>query len=184
MNFDLAVELLQKARKYPENLGEGKLYGAKENELFYWLGEAYHGFGDTENAAAAWKEATVGLNEVSAAMFYNDQQPDITFYQGMALRKLGNENEAVQCFKKLIDFGEAHLNDHVEIDYFAVSLPDLLIWEDDLDKRNNLLCKYLIGLGELGLGNKTKSRKILQETLDEDLVSIKVLKHLELVDIL
>ena len=180
-NFKLAVELLQKAGKYPENLGEGKLPGAKENELFYWLGEAYHGLGDSANAAAAWKEATVGLNEVSAAMFYNDQQPDITFYQGLALRKLGMENEATECFRKLVDFGEAHLNDHVEIDYFAVSLPDLLIWEDDLDKRNHLLCKYLIGLGELGLGNKAKSRKLLQEALDEDLVNISVLKHLELV---
>jgi tetratricopeptide (TPR) repeat protein len=98
----------------------------------------------------------------------------------LALRKLGKEKEAVECFRKLVDFGEAHLNDHVEIDYFAVSLPDLLIWEDDLDKRNNLLCKYLIGLGELGLGNKTKSRKILQQALDEDLVNFKVLKHLEL----
>jgi hypothetical protein len=91
------------------------------------------------------------------------------------------ENEATACFRKLVDFGEAHLNDHIEIDYFAVSLPDLLIWEDDLDKRNHLLCKYLIGLGELGLGNKTKSRKFLQEALDEDLVNASVLKHLELV---
>ena len=179
-NFKQAVELLKKAQKYPENLGEGKLPGAKENELFYWLGEAYHGLGAKENAIASWKEATVGLNEVSAAMFYNDQQPDITLYQGLALRKLGNEKEAIECFKKLVDYGEAHLNDHVEIDYFAVSLPDLLIWEDNLEKRNNLLCKYLIGLGELGLGNKTKSRKILQEVLDEDLVNASVLKHLEL----
>lgn len=179
-NFTLAVELLQKARKYPENLGEGKLPGAKENELFYWLGEAYQGLGDTANATAAWKEATVGLSEVSAAMFYNDQQPDITFYQGLALRKLGNEKEAFECFRKLVDFGEAHLNDHVEIDYFAVSLPVLLIWEDDLDKRNHLLCKYLIGLGELGMGNKAKSQKLLQEVLYDDLVNASVLKHLEL----
>ncbi len=154
--FNLAIELLQKARKFPENLGEGKLYGAKENELFYWLGVAYNGLGDNENALVSWKEATVGLNKVSAAIFYNDQQPDITFYQGLALRKLGKEKEAVECFRKLVDFGEAHLNDHVEIDYFAVSLPDLLIWEDDLDKRNNLLCKYLIGLGETGIGKQNQ----------------------------
>ncbi|MBE0653743.1 MAG: tetratricopeptide repeat protein, partial [Bacteroidales bacterium] len=181
--FDRAVELLSNARKYPESLGEGKLQGAKENELFFWLGEAYNGLGDSENATAAWKEATVGLNEVSAAMFYNDQQPDITFYQGLALRKLGKEQEASECFKKLVDYGEAHLNDHVEIDYFAVSLPDLLIWEDDLDKRNNLLCKYLIGLGEMGLGNKDKSRKMLQEALNEDLVNLSVLKHLDLLPV-
>lgn len=183
-NFNLAVELLQKAGKYPVNLGEGKLPGAKENELFYWLGEAYHGLGNTAKATAAWKLATVGLNEVSVAMFYNDQQPDITFYQGLALSKLGNEKEAVECFRKLVEFGEAHLNDHVEIDYFAVSLPDLLIWEDDLDKRNHLLCKYLIGLGELGLGNKAKSQKLMLEALDEDLINASVLKHLELGKIL
>ncbi len=181
--FERAVELLSNARKYPENLGEGKLQGAKENELFYWLGVAYNGLGDSENATAAWKEATVGLNEVSAAMFYNDQQPDITFYQGLALRKLGKEQEALGCFKKLVDYGEAHLNDNVEIDYFAVSLPDLLIWEDDLDKRNNMLCKYLIGLGEMGLGNKDKGRKLLQEALDKDLVNLSVLKHLDLIPV-
>jgi tetratricopeptide (TPR) repeat protein len=183
-NFNLAINLLQKAQKYPENLGEGKLYGAKDNELFYWLGEAYHGLGETAKATAALNEATVGLNEVSAAMFYNDQQPDITFYQGLALRKLGKEKEAVGCFRKLVDFGEAHMNDHVEIDYFAVSLPDLLIWEDDLDKRNNLLCKYLIGLGELGLGNKAKSLKLLEEVLDDDLVNGSALKHYQLIHLI
>ena len=36
----------------------------------------------------------------------------------------------------LIAYGEAHLFDEMKIDYFAVSLPDLLIFEEDLNRKN------------------------------------------------
>lgn len=53
--------------------------------------------------------------------------------------------------------GEKHLFDHCRIDYFAVSLPDLAIWEDDLDKRNRIHCNYVMGLGCLGLREMGKA---------------------------
>ena len=40
-NAGQAIEYLQQAHIYPENLGEGKLYGAQENNIFYYLGQAY-----------------------------------------------------------------------------------------------------------------------------------------------
>jgi hypothetical protein len=40
----------------------------------------------------------------------------------------------------LVNYGEKHSRDNINIDYFAVSLPDLLIWEDDLKKRNEVFC--------------------------------------------
>ena len=49
------------------------------------------------------------------------------------------------------------------MDYFAVSLPDLLIWEDDLQVRNEIHCKYMMALGYYGLGNKEKSNRYLKE---------------------
>jgi tetratricopeptide (TPR) repeat protein len=177
---ETAIGLVQKAQKYPENLGEGKLYGAKENELLYWLGVAYYDLGKIQQAQTMWKEASVGLNEVSAAIFYNDQQPDVIFYQGLALQKLDKMQEAEKCFNMLIDFGREHINDTVEIDYFAVSLPDLLIWEDDLNLRNKLLCKYLMGLGFLGLGEKAKAESLFFEVLQEDKVHASLLKHLQM----
>ncbi len=154
-DFAKAVQLLEQARVYPENLGEGKLYGAQENELLYWLGVAHEGMGETEKARAYWQEASKGLTQVSSAMFYNDQQPDTIYYQGLALQKLGQEDEAEKRFMMLINYGEQHLHDEVKIDYFAVSLPDLLIWEDDLNERNLQLCRYLTELGLAGL-NKVK----------------------------
>ncbi len=50
------------------------------------------------------------------------------------------------------------MNDNIKIDYFAVSLPDLLIWEDDLNKRNKIHCHYLVGLGYLGLKELLKAK--------------------------
>jgi len=149
--YELAIDLLTKAQFYPDNLGEGKLYGAQENAIFYWLGNAYSGMGDSENANQYWEKASSGISEPIPAIFYNDQQPDTIFYQGLALIRLGQTDEAKARFNKLIDFGKAHLNDEFKLDYFAVSLPDLQIWDDDLTKRNRQNCQNLIALGELGL---------------------------------
>lgn len=149
--FEKASELLQKARVYPENLGEGKLYGAQENELLYWIGVAYEGAGNQKKADQYFAEAAHGLTEVSMAVFYNDQQPDTIFYQGLALLKLGKKAEAERKFQLLVDFGQQHMSDQVKIDYFAVSLPDLLIWDDDLTERNRQFCRHLVDLGQEGL---------------------------------
>jgi len=163
-----AIELLIQARTYPPNLGEGKLYGAQENELLYLLGLAYEKLADQAMATKFFKEASEGMNEVSAAMFYNDQQPDSIFFRGLALQNLGQETEAQQCFDLLIDFGEKHQNDHVKIDYFAVSLPDLLIWEDDLDTRNRHLCHYLMGIGHLGKGENERAKLLFEKVIKND----------------
>ncbi len=149
--FEKAIELLEKAQVYPENLGEGKLYGAQENAIFYWLGNAYFGMGETGKAEKYWEKASLGISEPMPAIFYNDQKPDTIFYQGLALIQLGQFEEAKKRFNILIDFGNAHLNDEFRLDYFAVSLPDLQIWDDDLTKRNHQNCQNLIALGELGL---------------------------------
>jgi tetratricopeptide (TPR) repeat protein len=148
--YEKAIDLLNRAQHYPENLGEGKLYGAQENSIFYWLGNAYSGLGENVKACQCWEIASSGISEPAPAIFYNDQQPDTIFYQGLALIKLGRVSEAKVRFQTLIDFGNAHLNDEFRLDYFAVSLPDLQIWDDDLTKRNRYNCLNLIELGESG----------------------------------
>ena len=153
-NYNKAIDLLNKARFYPHNLGEGKLIGARENDIHYWLGVAYDWQNDHVMATACYSRATQGIAEPSDAFFYNDQQPDMIYYQGLALLKLKDKSGAHIRFNKLIDYGNAHLNDKVHIDYFAVSLPDLLIWDEDLSFRNQTHCYYLMGLGYLGLDDR------------------------------
>ncbi len=161
--YSEALELLQATDKYPHNLGEGKLSNAEENDVWYYKGMAYRGLGDEQKAMDNFHKATIGASEPQQAFFYNDQQPDKIFYQGLAWRALGEEGKARSCFNKLIKHGEKHLFDHCRIDYFAVSLPDLAIWEDDLNKRNIIHCNYVMGLGYLGLNDTTHAVEFLDK---------------------
>ncbi|WP_343706631.1 DUF5107 domain-containing protein [Flavobacterium sp.] len=179
-NYDKAIELLEQAQIYPENLGEGKLPGAQENDIHYWLGVAFEKKNNLEEANNWWHKATQGLEEPTAAIFYNDQQPDKIFYQGLAYLKLNNPAEANKRFEKFVTYAEKHVNDHVTIDYFAVSLPDLMIWEDDLDKRNKIHCLYMKGLGLLGLDKKATAEETFNSVLSEEKSHSGVTIHLSL----
>ncbi|CAI6083716.1 hypothetical protein COHCIP112018_04088 [Cohnella sp. JJ-181] len=163
--YEAAAAHLQSALVYPDNLGEGKLEGAQENNVYYYLGLAYEGLGRADLAEESFRRASQGLEEPASAMYYNDQPPDMIFYQGLAWRKLGVDKEAKRRFNKLIDYAERHLNDDVKFDYFAVSLPDFLVFEDDLNKRNRIHCRYMRGLGLLGLGREDEAKEELQAAL-------------------
>ena len=141
--------LLEECLVFPSHLGEGKLYGAQDNDFLYLLGR--------------YEEGTAGPTEPAAAMYYNDAKPDKIFYAGLCYRKLGQEDKARGLFFKLVNYGKQHLFDHVTMDYFAVSLPDLLIWEDSLDTKNLIHCKYMLALGYLGLGDTEHALRYLTE---------------------
>ncbi|WP_340401781.1 DUF5107 domain-containing protein [Paenibacillus sp. FSL H8-0079] len=165
---ELALELLQKALVYPENLGEGKLEGAVDNPLYFYLGCAYQQLKNNQAAEENFHRASIGLNEPASAMFYNDQPPESIYYQGLAWQKLGNTKEANRRFNKLIDYAERHMQDHIRMDYFAVSLPDFLVFDDDLDQRNEEHCRYMRALGLLGLGRTDEAKDELERVLEKN----------------
>ena len=65
----------------------------------------------------------------------------------------------------MIDFGEQHAADPAEYDFFAVSLPEFEVFQDDLAYNNRQYCTYLRALGELGLGSRGKAEALLNEVL-------------------
>ena len=154
-NYVDAKRLLEECLVYPPHLGEGKLYGAQDNDILYFLGR--------------YEEGTAGPTEPAAAMYYNDAKPDKIFYAGLCYRALGQEDKACSLFHKLVNYGKQHIFDHVTMDYFAVSLPDLLIWEDSLDVKNRIHCLYMLALGYYGLGEKEKAQRYLAEAKDLDM---------------
>ncbi|GAB7258045.1 DUF5107 domain-containing protein [Polaribacter sp. OB-PA-B3] len=182
-NFEYAIELLIAAKTYPHNLGEGKLHGTVENDIDYWLGCAYEGLGDTDKAKAYFQLASEGLSDPSPAIFYNDQQPDKIFYQGLALQKLGKSKKAEKRFDNLLNYGTEHMNDNVKLDYFAISLPDLLIWEEDLNVINKIHCNYLIGLGQLGKGNDAEAIEAFDKVKHTNLSHIPANIHAQLIGV-
>ncbi|WP_321300438.1 DUF5107 domain-containing protein [uncultured Sphaerochaeta sp.] len=163
-----AKDLLNQALTYPENLHEGKLEGNKDNEVHYQLGCLYEQENDHELAVHHWNLATRGLLTASGAMYYYDQSPHQILYKGLALRKLGREQEATSSFDELLRYGKEHMDDDVGIDYFAVSLPDLQVFTEDLSKRNRIHCLFLIGLGNLGKNNKKEAEEAFKKVLEMD----------------
>lgn len=167
-DYTSAGELLERALFYPENLGEGRLEGTKDNHIYYYLGCVKEALGDAEAAKTCFEKASLGEDEPAGMMYYYDQPADMILCKGLAQQKLGNQKAANACFYKLIDYGEKHIRDHMRIDYFAVSLPDFLIFEDNLNLRNEAHCCYLMGLGKLGLDRKEEAAAHFEEVLKRD----------------
>ncbi|PAE35431.1 DUF5107 domain-containing protein [Bacillus sp. 7884-1] len=148
--FERAIKHLEQALVFPENLGEGKLEGAQENHIHYYLGCAYTAIGQNMVGNEHFLKASEGLNEPSSAIFYNDQPPEMIFYQGLALLKLSRVEEAKKRFNKLINYGENHIFKELKIDYFAVSLPDFLVFDESLQRKNEIHCRFMMALGFIG----------------------------------
>ena len=167
-NAAQAKDLLLQALVFPHNLGEGKLEGQKDNDIYYYLGLAEQALGNDEAGKAYLERAAEGDEEPASMMYYNDQPADMILYQGLANRALGRQERANSRFFKLISYGEKHYYDEVKIDYFAVSLPDLQLFEDDLTARNRAHCEFLIAMGSFGMGDLHRAAQCYDAALDID----------------
>lgn len=175
--YETAIELFKKALVFPHNLGEGKLEGAKDNNIYYYMGMAERALGNEEAAVAYLERAAAGDEEPAGMMYYNDQPADLIMYQGLANRALGREERATSRFYKLISYGEKHYYDKVKIDYFAVSLPDLQLFDEDLSVRNRAHCEYLIALGSYGMGDMKRAESCYDAALAIDCAHMGAVLH-------
>lgn len=171
-----AAGLLEQALVYPPNLGEGKLIGNMDNDIWYLLGNLYE---DKKEKERAYRLAARGEFQLASAMYYNDQPPQMMYYAAKALEALGEEAEARKRFAAFIEYAGRHMEDEVRIDYFAVSLPDFLIFEGDLKKSNRVHCCLMAALGYLGLGDKEKALQYVRRGLAENCCSAELLGVLE-----
>lgn len=164
---DTAVALshLDAAMSYPHNLGEGKLEGCKDNEIHYLKGCVLESAGDKAGAEKEYILALEGKAELSGAKYYYDQSADVLFFQALAKAALGRTDEATSIFSSIVEYAEDHKEDIVGFDYFAVSLPDLQMWTDDLTVKNRAHCFYLKALGLEGLGRKAEAGMAFAEAL-------------------
>ncbi len=179
-NYQIALNHLEKAQAYPENLGEGKLSGQQENDIFFFMGLCHEQMGQNDLAQFYYHKASTGDIEPNLAVYYNDQSPDQILYYGLALLKLGQEKEGHKIFKNLEEYAVLHENDEVKIDYFAVSLPDMLIFDADLNKQNRLHCLYMKALSHIGQGKMHKAIETLNDILKDSSAHQGAIQHLKL----
>ena len=164
-----ALEHFEAARNYPENLGEAKHLLTLETHLDYFSGLALQELGRDEEAREYWNKAA--QTETSNS--------DMTFYKALALRELENESQAVLLLNDLLEFTSRQIHATPTIDYFATSLPNFLLFDDDLKKRNQIHCRYLAGLAKLGLGRTEEAVADLREVLALDINHLSAQTELE-----
>ncbi len=161
-----AVRLLQTALSAPENLGEANHLLANQSNLRLALGDALAAAGRHSEAIAQWR---------AAAEFKGDFQgmsvraySEITYYSALALRRLGKKSAAEKLLRALLAYAQTLAKTEAKIDYFATSLPTMLLFNDDLQARQVTTALFLQAQALHGLGKKARAAVLLRTVLKRD----------------
>jgi tetratricopeptide (TPR) repeat protein len=165
-NAAVAKQYFETALLSPRNLGEAKHLLANQSDIHYWLGCALAGLGDPKSARQHW---------LLAANFKGDFQEmrvrafsEITYYSALSQEKLGRRAGAGKRFRELLAYARKLQKAKANIDYFATSLPTMLLFDDDLQFRQETTALFMQAQAQLGLGKIKTARSLLQTTLRRD----------------
>jgi len=151
----------------PLNLSEAKHLLANQSDVYFWLGAACSEAGDLIAAKTFWKRAAHqrgDFQQMSVRSISN-----MTYWSAMAYLRLEETKEAHELFKAIYDYSIVLQQQTPEIDYFATSLPAMLLFEDDLVKRHNIESMFLRAQALHGLGNEPdETIMLLNEVLELD----------------
>jgi tetratricopeptide (TPR) repeat protein len=163
---DEAVRLLEHALTAPENLGEARHLLANASDVHLALGEALSAAGDRDAARRHWTIAAEfkgDFQEMSVRPF-----SEMTHASALAMRALGRRREADRLLRDLLRYAEQLEHTPATIDYFATSLPTMLLFEDDLQARQRRSARVLQAQALAGLGEAGRARTLLADVLAED----------------
>ncbi|MGO8696743.1 MAG: DUF5107 domain-containing protein [Limisphaerales bacterium] len=165
-NFAGARAHFDLAHNVPPNLSEARHLLANQSDIHYWRGCALAGLGDQAGARQAWTAAATfegDFQQMSVRAF-----SEMTFCSALAWQKLGQPRQARQLFRQLLAFSRTLFKAPARIDYFATSLPAMLLFEDDLQARQQTTALFLQAQARLGLGEKAKAKSLLLTVLRRD----------------
>ena len=150
----------------PQNLGEAKHLLANQSDVWFWLGASHARLGDREQADACWVRATRQRGDFCDMSVRTISE--MTFWGALASLCLGKRDEAREQFEAIGDYAEELERRRPKIDYFATSLPAMLLFEEDLEKRKRIEALFLRGQACFGLGKTAEAKKLLGEVLELD----------------
>jgi tetratricopeptide (TPR) repeat protein len=155
---DEALDHFEAARNYPHNLGEGKHLLTLERDLDYLSGLAAQALGDTALATRFWNAAAAPLPTLCVH----------SYFQALAMMALDRRPEGHAILSNLAEFASSQMEVEPRIDYFATSLPNLLLFDDDLSKRNRVESLLLSALANHGLDDVEGAIKRLEQVVAID----------------
>jgi tetratricopeptide (TPR) repeat protein len=160
----MAIEYFVKADQVPDNLGEKYHPLQSKAHINYWKGKALKKAGKINEAQKQFELSTSEQGDfVDMAV---SQHTGLSYFRALSLLELDKQDDALKLLKEMKSFALEKLSEKAEIDYFATSLPLLLVFEEDLDKRNQWEAYYLLALSEIGLGNLKEGKILLEKVLE------------------
>jgi hypothetical protein len=84
-------------------------------------------------------------------------------------QRLGDDIEAASIFSNICEYSFRLEAEEPAIDYFATSLPAMLLLNQDLKQRNVIRARFLRAQGLAGLDRTTEAETLLQEILKMDI---------------
>jgi tetratricopeptide (TPR) repeat protein len=163
---DAARGFIEEALCSPTNLGEAKHPLANQSDIYFWLGEACAALGARAEARKHWRTAAAfrgDFQEMSVRAF-----SEMTYYSARALERLGRKAGARKLLRGLLAYARRLARAPAKIDYFATSLPTMLVFDEDLQKRQQITALFLQAQARLGLGQRATAKKLLAEVLRRD----------------
>jgi len=161
-----AVLQFQAALDPPPSLGEAKHLLANQSDIYYWLGSARDRQGDAAEAEKWWRFATAhrgDFQQMSVRSISN-----MTYWSALAHEKLRDPAAASTLLQRIYDYSFELELAKPKIDYFATSLPAMLLFEEDLSLRNQVEAYFLRAQALVGLGRFEEAKHLLQSVLEKD----------------
>jgi tetratricopeptide (TPR) repeat protein len=113
----------------------------------YWLGAACEALGDKAGAARHWQDAARDIPAIGDDdVLPTTDRSVLLYYQGLALRRLGQPDKARALFAELVKSGQATLQKEAGVNFFAK------FGNGPSERSRQATARYLSGLGYLGQG--------------------------------
>ncbi len=151
-NSDRALVICELSFTYPKGLGISDEIKVPDNMGWFMIGDIHMDRSEDMAAADAFEKAAEGDEEPKLLSKETDVSSEHIYYQALAKARLGQKKEALDLMRKLMDFGNEHMNDEPEENAVRVRENEAGSYIADPKKKNEEYCKRLISLGVRGLG--------------------------------
>ncbi|MGV8968588.1 MAG: DUF5107 domain-containing protein [Cellulomonas sp.] len=161
-----AIEYVETALAPPATLGEGRHLLANCAHLLLTLGDARTAAGVLAGAQDAWRRAAAYAGD------FQSMSPapcsEMTYYSILSARRLGEVIAAGQRTDELARFAAELRSTPGSVDFFATSLPSLLLFTDDLDARGATTALILEAQVAALRDQPVRARDLVQAALERE----------------
>ncbi len=161
-----AVDLLRAALDVPHRLGEDRHALGNYADLWVTLGDACAASGARDEAERWWRRAALfdGDFQDMQAVPYSE----MTYFAAQAWGALGEPERRDALAAGMADYADEMERSEPQIDYFATSLPTMLLFHDDLAAMRDDRVLLLRGLVAALRGDKEQARARMSDLLARD----------------